>query len=214
MNRTQADFGIQPGRQKPQQSRSQRRVELILDAAAGVLIERGYEGTTLKEVADRAGIKQTSIYRYWPNKQQIVRDLVDGFIAAQDAALSLSEVQLASGMDWRDVLADYIQRLRKTVETDKWIGPCHTAMISDRELGDQDRKVQDHFSGRFYDLLRAIGFVGNDTKRQEVGHMMALLLDSFVLSLNRHIQPDSSTIEREIVMIMNGYIEINLDFAD
>lgn len=211
MSSIQADTGTQPGRLKPQQSRSQRRVELVLHAAAGVLVDRGYEGTTLKEVADRAGIKQTSIYRYWPNKQQIVRDLVDGFIASQDAALSLSEGQLASGMHWRDVMADYIQRLRKTVETDKWISPCHTAIISDQELSDQDRKVQDHFAMKFYNILLAIEFPGDEIKRQRVGRMMALLIDSFVLSLNRHIKPDNKTIECEMIDIMEAYLNIGFD---
>ena len=209
MASSRTERGIEPDRQQPRQTRSRQRVEQILNAAAEVLVERGYDGTTLKLVADRAGIKQTSIYRYWPNKQAIVRDLVDGFIASQDAALVVSEEQLSSGMGWQEVLADYMRRLRQTVERDKWISPCHNAMISDPDLSDQDRKVQDHFSKRFADVLRATGLPGEEDRRSSAGRMMAVLLDSFVLSLNRHVQPDHETIEREMGLIVGHYIESN-----
>ena len=39
--------------------------------------ERGYEGSTLRDVAARAGVSSTLLYRYFPNKRAVVLALYD-----------------------------------------------------------------------------------------------------------------------------------------
>jgi AcrR family transcriptional regulator len=46
----------------------------ILAAARQLLAERGWEGTTLGEVAARAGVAKTTLYRRWPGKAELVVD--------------------------------------------------------------------------------------------------------------------------------------------
>lgn len=56
----------------PQQRRSRKRVDQILDAARKVIAERGPAAATITEIADVAGINVGSIYQYFPNKGAIV----------------------------------------------------------------------------------------------------------------------------------------------
>ena len=50
-------------------------VDAILEAAAGVLAERGYAGTSTNLVAERAGVSVGSLYQYFPNKDSLVQAL-------------------------------------------------------------------------------------------------------------------------------------------
>jgi AcrR family transcriptional regulator len=62
-------------RHRPQQARSQERVYLILDTAAELVAEEGYETLTTNAIAERAGISIGSLYRYFPDKEAILRGL-------------------------------------------------------------------------------------------------------------------------------------------
>ena len=64
-----------PMRHRPQQARSQERVDLILDTAAEFIAEVGYEAVTTNAIAERAGISIGSLYRYFPDKDAILRGL-------------------------------------------------------------------------------------------------------------------------------------------
>ncbi len=48
--------------------RSERAHQAILDAANELLEERGFVDLTIDEVAQRAGVSKTTIYRRWPTK--------------------------------------------------------------------------------------------------------------------------------------------------
>ncbi len=58
-------------RRQPQQTRSQERVNRILDAAETLFIKGGYEAATTKEIAARAEIPIGSLYQFFPSKMAI-----------------------------------------------------------------------------------------------------------------------------------------------
>jgi AcrR family transcriptional regulator len=64
-------------RRTPRQARSQQRVDLILDTAADLFVEVGYESATTNSIAERAGISIGSLYRYFPDKDAILRALAE-----------------------------------------------------------------------------------------------------------------------------------------
>ena len=58
-------------RRVPLQDRSRQRVERILDAAARVFGDVGYEAATTEAIAERAGTSVGSIYQFFPNKRAL-----------------------------------------------------------------------------------------------------------------------------------------------
>jgi AcrR family transcriptional regulator len=52
------------------------RVAAILEAAAAVIAEKGYEGATMAEIAARSGTKIGSLYRFFPNKESLADTIV------------------------------------------------------------------------------------------------------------------------------------------
>ena len=57
--------------QLPQRANGKLRVAAILEAAATVIGEKGYESATMAEIASRSGTKIGSLYRFFPNKESV-----------------------------------------------------------------------------------------------------------------------------------------------
>jgi AcrR family transcriptional regulator len=67
-------------------SNPRRRAEEIIEAAAQVFAERGFHGATTQDIADVLGIRQASLYYYFPSKE-VALELVcargaEGFLEA------------------------------------------------------------------------------------------------------------------------------------
>ncbi|GAA3350036.1 TetR/AcrR family transcriptional regulator [Amorphoplanes nipponensis] len=52
----------------------------VLDAALGLLSERGIAATTIEAVADRSGVAKTTIYRQWDSQAALVLDVFAGVL--------------------------------------------------------------------------------------------------------------------------------------
>ena len=62
-------------RRIPRQERGERRVAELLDAAAAVIAETGYEAATMCAIAERARASIGSLYQFFPNKESITQAL-------------------------------------------------------------------------------------------------------------------------------------------
>lgn len=80
----------------PQQERSQRRYDAILDAGAAVFAERGVEAATMQEIAERAETSIGSVYRFFADKEALFRAVVDR-VAANER--ELMETVFSSAFD-------------------------------------------------------------------------------------------------------------------
>ncbi len=92
-------------RKVPQQPRSQQRVEQILDVAAELFVEVGYEAATTNAIAERAGISIGSLYRYFPDKVAILNAIARRYFGDLQALLdqlSGAEAQVLSLDDLLD----------------------------------------------------------------------------------------------------------------
>lgn len=68
-------------RRLPRQSRSQERVNAILDAAAQLFAEIGYDAATTNAIAERANTRIGSLYHFFPNKEAILNALSERYRA-------------------------------------------------------------------------------------------------------------------------------------
>jgi AcrR family transcriptional regulator len=75
-------------RRVPQQSRSRRRVEAILDAAARVVVEQGVDHVGTRLIAQAADVPVASLYQYFADVDEILLALVERDIAEMDHRLA------------------------------------------------------------------------------------------------------------------------------
>ena len=61
---------------EPRRQRGRERVAALLRAASAVFAEKGYEATTMTEVAARAGAAIGSLYQFFPSKEAVADALL------------------------------------------------------------------------------------------------------------------------------------------
>lgn len=91
------------GARRPQQERGQRRVDAILDAAAGLISEVGIAGLTVQAIAERAQTSKGSLYHFFADLDGVVRALAERHVAAVGALAAA--VRDRSDIDWRSMAA-------------------------------------------------------------------------------------------------------------
>ncbi|MFJ9419877.1 ScbR family autoregulator-binding transcription factor [Streptomyces sp. NPDC101227] len=96
-----------------QQDRAIRTRRLILEAAASVFDDHGYDRATIAEVLERAGVTKGALYFHFASKEQLALAVLDEHVL--DIAVEPQQIKLQEFVDVTQVLAyrlrsDPIQR--------------------------------------------------------------------------------------------------------
>lgn len=75
-------------RRRPSQNRANNTVQLILETAAKLLEESGFEELTTNKICKAAGLTPPALYRYFPNKYAIISELAKQLMKLQNAAIA------------------------------------------------------------------------------------------------------------------------------
>lgn len=62
---------------RPRNADGQRTRQSILDAALALFADKGYFGTTLRDVAGAVGVRESALYNYFPSKEALFEALLD-----------------------------------------------------------------------------------------------------------------------------------------
>src|SRR5271157_1052765 len=150
---------IQPTAKEPKRERGKQRVAALIDAGAEVFAEKGYEASTMTEIAQRAGAAIGSLYQFFPSKEALAEALFNRF--AERAAASFARVEeLAPGRSARE-LADLFIDYKLALRTDR----DATIALSSSVAGIVERRkpLADAVRGRIAAILRAAnGALGED----------------------------------------------------
>lgn len=84
--------------------RSGRKRGAVLDAATSLFLAKGYDGTTMDEVAALAGVSKPTLYRYFADKEQLYASIVAATTDDIDGLLRLVADELAAHDDPREGL--------------------------------------------------------------------------------------------------------------
>ncbi|HTR09394.1 MAG TPA: TetR/AcrR family transcriptional regulator [Paraburkholderia sp.] len=86
-----AQAGHHPAARRPSQSRGQARVDAILDTAAAIIAGEGLAALTMHGLARRAQTSIGSLYHFFPDRDSVMRALIDRHEAAgREINLALS----------------------------------------------------------------------------------------------------------------------------
>jgi AcrR family transcriptional regulator len=80
-------------RRVPQRQRGHERVAALLEAAAGCFVDKGFDATTMTEIAAQAGASIGSLYQFFPTKEILARALLDQYAQALYAQLATLSAQ-------------------------------------------------------------------------------------------------------------------------
>lgn len=86
-------------RQARRERRIERRRTEILEAAAQVFAERGYENTTTRDIAAAVDLGESTLYNYFQNKREILRAIIDLKRAEMDRFLAqIDQIEGRAGL--------------------------------------------------------------------------------------------------------------------
>jgi AcrR family transcriptional regulator len=136
-------------RRVPQQDRGERRVAEVLEAAAAVIAEVGYEAATMTEMAERAGASIGALYQYFPNKEAIARALCQQYANEMEARWALLTAQ-GSGLGIKQ-LVDQIFDLLINFMKDR---PAYIPLLNAPRNYKRDPAARNRLRQHFVDLFR------------------------------------------------------------
>jgi AcrR family transcriptional regulator len=105
-------------RSAPHQKRGRETLEQILVAAADLLEEVGFEALSTNMICKRAGLTPPALYRYFPNKYSVLKELGERLMAAQNGLLDTWSVD-ASDLDSLEAEIEFLlnETIRVTRQT-------------------------------------------------------------------------------------------------
>lgn len=105
-------------RRQPVQERAQQSVERILDTAALLLHEEGFEAFNTNALAARAGVRVRTVYRYFPNKLAVLKALAERLAVEWDGWFHGFEALADPSRDlrglWNTYIDAFIDGIRRT----------------------------------------------------------------------------------------------------
>ena len=90
----------------------------VLEAARALFMEQGYAGTTMDDIARRAGLTKRTLYNNYPDKEALFRLIVADVIAVAENFARELRAELATGItaaNLRDKLHDVAARMATSI---------------------------------------------------------------------------------------------------
>jgi len=100
-------------------ARWERRNREVLDTAAMIFAEKGYLGASTRDVAERLGIRQASLYYYFASKEEALATICE--LGAKDFISDLREILASTALaaeKIRAAMANHLSPLRSRPEAD------------------------------------------------------------------------------------------------
>jgi AcrR family transcriptional regulator len=136
-----------------QGEKSERSRNGILEAALNLFAHQGYRGTSIREIAEAAGLSTGNVYHHFPDKEALFRTLLDQYWAAIDQPDFPFNRALAAG-----AFPDDLDALAKAAEESVRDYRRHVALIYVDVVefdGTHIRKFYSGMSDRFATFLNA-----------------------------------------------------------
>lgn len=139
-------------------SRSDMPLEMrqkVLDTAARLFRDKGYAATTMREVADRCGIRAASLYYHFPAKEEILAEVFDYGVRHVSDAVRAAVARLpASASSYEKVRAAIIAHLESFfVYGDYTATNIRVFRQAPREVQRRNRKLRDRYEAYLQSLL-------------------------------------------------------------
>jgi AcrR family transcriptional regulator len=135
-------------------TKSARTRERILDAAAQVLSAKGYSGTRLSDIAERAELQAPAIYYYFPSREDVIEEVMWSGIAHMRSHVREALDALPAGttpLDRIDVAVE--AHLRHELEISDY---AKAAIRNIGQLPEKIRSRQQAEASKYGELWRAL----------------------------------------------------------
>ncbi len=135
---------------QPQRTQGNRK-DAILDEATRLFAERGYEGTSMADLAERVGLRKASLFHHFASKDQLRRAVLERLV--QRVSHALSKASEAGPADGAEAFARRVDAVTDTVVGMLAEQP-YAARLVLREAMEWDATSKDALAEAFAESLR------------------------------------------------------------
>jgi len=202
--------GIEP-RRVPVQARSRERVERILDAAAQLLADKGYDAVKTNSIAQRAGVSIGSIYQFFPNRFAIFNALAARYREKIANSLSKTLGSKAPDRPWEESLEDAFDSLAEMWRNDWAFHSVWQAIQNTAELTEAREKYREMLINE--DLVFFFRRVLPEESDARLRTMARVMLEAGNVLLDqsmRNGKEQDELIIDELKLLMHNYIQGHL----
>ena len=160
----------------------------IQQVALELFAEQGYEGTSLREIAERLGVTKAALYYHFKSKEDIVRSFTEDHFARVDALIAWAKEQPPSPGTRHEILARYFTILIQGTDVFRFLERNQAVLRSQ----DEGKQRFEQFRPRLSALVALM--IGPDAPlRAQVRATAALFSIStshMFLSREQEVDPD------------------------
>ena len=179
---------------RTQQERSAATRAKLLEAAYESLLERGYGGTTVGEVQQRAGVARGTLLHHFPTRGSLMAGVVEDIIERRLRVLTGSELEAATAAaSWDDVVDlvwDELQQPPFAAALELWV-----AARTDADLRRALLPLQERIYGTVHRSVTALAGADHPRAPMLVQFTIALLTGSHLAGILRPRAGTSAVVE-------------------
>lgn len=178
----------------PRQERSRRKQQALLEAALALFAERGYDATTIEEIAHRAGVAVGGFYQHFKSKRQVLLVLMNCLVRE----VTQIDLGLHQEPDPREALA---RMVRYALQLDwTYVGAYRAwreAIVHDAELAARSQELQLWTADLLAEVLRAVSAFPGARPDVDV-RATAWVLNTMFWTLASHPVPDLEAVVQSV----------------
>lgn len=201
-------------RNRPRQARSAARVEHLLDVAAEVFEEVGYDAATTNQVAARAEVPVGTLYRWFPDKAALAEALTDRYLANLVSLYDEFLADLSPEEPIGTFLRRVMDRLVEETHGQRALPALLVAAMVPGTRASAGTRLRSGLTGHIRGLveLRVPGAPEEAVER--TSEVMATLSHLALAAAADHDHPQHDAMVDEYVDVMLAYLEAKFPTAD
>lgn len=205
-------------RQAPQQERSRRRFEAIVEAAAELFAAQSFPEVTMDAIAQRAGTPIGSVYQYFEDKRAVFAAVMARSNArareAFEGVAHLAQASIVGGarpaLPFRAVLEAAIDGFLHLQESEPSIRAANRNLTFLGELVAEDEALQRELAARTAELFASYFPSADARMRKLVAATVVQLVTSFLIVADRQDPREGQRQLEECKLIVRLYVEARL----
>jgi len=197
-----------PARRIPTQARSRRRYEAILDAAAELFADAGFDASTMDAIATKAETSIGSLYQFFPDKLAIFRALASRNVARSRSVLDKLTGAGGAPLPWPELLDASIDAFAAVQTAD----PGFRALLRNLHLygvyEEEDLAVHEEFIATVQQVMTSFVPELSPAKRELVATMLVQTVSSLLLAAARVEPSVGRAMVAETKTILRSYLQL------
>lgn len=160
----------------------------VIAVATRVFTERGYNGTSMDDVARELGVTKSAIYHHVSSKEDILRGALDRALAALEAVMAQAQRdEVSAGLRLERVVRESVQVLDSELESVTLLLRVRGNTVVERDAMERRRRIDTAFA----DLVRSAQETG-EVRADVDPAIMARLIFGTVNSITEWYRPRGS----------------------